>query len=123
MKAGADRPAGGPADLAQTVGEFNRRVRVLLKEGIPPGWVRGEVSNLRAQASGHVYFSLKDSSAQLSAVIFRGDALRLRVPLRDGLQVLAFGEVDVYEPQGKYQLIVRPWWRTEWGDCRGNSRR
>jgi exodeoxyribonuclease VII large subunit len=72
-----------------------------------PGWVRGEISNLRAQASGHVYFSLKDAGAQLSAVLFRGDAMRQTAKLRDGLQVVAFGEVDLYEARGQYQLIVR----------------
>ena len=61
---------------AESVSEFTRRVKTLLESGIRPGWVRGEVSNLRAQASGHVYFSLKDAGAQLSAVLFRGDAAR-----------------------------------------------
>jgi exodeoxyribonuclease VII large subunit len=69
--------------------------------------VRGEVSNLRPHSSGHIYFSLKDAGAQLSAVLFRGNALRQTVKLRDGLQVIALGEIDVFEPQGKYQLIVR----------------
>jgi exodeoxyribonuclease VII large subunit len=52
--------------------------------------VRGEVSNFRAQASGHVYFSLKDAGAQVSAVLFRGDAARQTVKLRDGLQVVVY---------------------------------
>jgi exodeoxyribonuclease VII large subunit len=65
------------------------------------------VSNLRAQASGHVYFSLKDAGAQLACVMFRGDAGRQSVKLRDGQQVLAYGEVDVYEARGQYQLITR----------------
>ena len=91
----------------QSVTEFNRRVRELLKAGMPAGWVRGEVSNLRAQASGHFYFSLKDAGAQLSCVLFRGDAARQTVVLKDGAQVLVYGEVDVYEARGQYQLIVR----------------
>ncbi len=95
------------AGRVQTVTEFTRRVKELLKGGLPPGWVRGEVSNLRAQASGHVYFSLKDAGAQLACVLFRGDAARQSVALRDGLQLLAYGEVDVYETRGQYQLIVR----------------
>ena len=98
---------GDAGGRAESVGEFTRRVKALLKGGIGPGWVRGEVSNLRAQASGHVYFSLKDSDAQLSAVLFRGDAARQSVVLRDGLQVVAYGELDVYEARGQYQLIVR----------------
>jgi exodeoxyribonuclease VII large subunit len=91
----------------ESVSEFTRRVKTLLESSIRPGWVRGEVSNLRAQASGHVYFSLKDAGAQLSAVLFRGDAARQSVKLRDGLQIVAYGEVSVYEARGQYQLIVR----------------
>jgi exodeoxyribonuclease VII large subunit len=91
----------------ESVSEFTRRVKQLLEGGLPPGWIRGEVSNLRAQASGNVYFSLKDAGAQLSAVLFRGDALRQTVKLHDGLQVVVFGQVSVYEARGQYQLIVR----------------
>jgi exodeoxyribonuclease VII large subunit len=98
---------GDAEDRAETVGEFTRRVKALLKGGIAPCWVRGEVSNLRVQSSGHVYFSLKDADAQLSAVLFRGSAARQTVVLRDGLQVAAYGEIDVYEVRGQYQLIVR----------------
>lgn len=97
----------GTDDRVESVTEFTRRVKALLEGGIRPGWVRGEVSNLRAQASGHVYFSLKDAGAQLSAVLFRGDAARQSVKLRDGLQIVAYGEVSVYEARGQYQLIVR----------------
>jgi exodeoxyribonuclease VII large subunit len=100
-------PFGGPAEQAVTVTEFTRRVKTLLESGIAPCWVRGEVSNLRAQASGHFYFSLKDANAQLGAVLFRGDALRQAVALRDGLQVAVYGEINVYEVRGNYQLIVR----------------
>ncbi len=103
-----------PADMlgdegrrVQSVTDFTRRVKELLKGGLPPCWVQGEVSNLRVQASGHVYFSLKDAGAQLGCVLFRGDAQRQSVKLRDGLQVLAYGEVDVYEARGQYQLITR----------------
>ncbi|MDB6092583.1 MAG: xseA [Verrucomicrobia bacterium] len=91
----------------QSVTEFTRRVKALLENGVQPTWVRGEVSNLRAQASGHIYFSLKDAGAQLGAVLFRGDALRQSVRLRDGQQVVVYGQVSVYEARGQYQLIVR----------------
>lgn len=97
----------GGSDQVETVSQFTRRVKILLESGLRPGWIRGEVSNLRAQASGHVYFSLKDGGAQLSAVLFRGDAARQSVVLRDGLQVIAYGEVSVYEARGQYQLVVR----------------
>jgi exodeoxyribonuclease VII large subunit len=90
-----------------SVTEFTRKVKELLETRIRPGWVRGEVSNLRNQSSGHVYFSLKDAGAQLSAVLFRGDAQRQSVVLRDGMQVVVYGEISLYEARGQYQLIVR----------------
>jgi exodeoxyribonuclease VII large subunit len=95
------------AGRVQTVTEFTHRVRELLEAGIAPGWVRGEISNLRVQASGHVYFSLKDAGAQLACVLFRGDAARQSVKLRDGQQLLVYGEIGLYEARGQYQLIVR----------------
>ena len=102
-----DLAPGGPAPRPLTVSEFTRRVRDVLEAGIGPCWVRGEVSNLRVQPSGHVYFSLKDPGAQLSAVMFRMQAARQAVRLRDGLQVVAYGEIGVYEPRGQYQLVVK----------------
>ncbi len=107
MKSSDETLFAETSDRIESVTEFTRRVKVLLEGGMRPGWVRGEVSNLRAQASGHVYFSLKDAGAQLSAVLFRGDAARQSVVLRDGLQVLLYGEIGVYEQRGQYQLIVR----------------
>ena len=65
---------GEADDRVESVSEFTRRVKTLLERGLRPGWVRGEVSNLRLQASGHVYFSLKDAGAQLSAVFVSGIA-------------------------------------------------
>jgi len=107
MKKAEETLFGGAGDQVETVSEFTRRVKTLLEGGIRPGWVKGEISNLRAQTSGHVYFSLKDAGAQLSAVLFRGDAGRQSVRLRDGMQALVYGELSVYEPRGQYQLIVR----------------
>lgn len=90
-----------------SVSALNQRVKAVLQRSIPPGWVRGEVSNLRRQSSGHIYFSLKDAKSQVSAVAFRGNAARLGLDLRDGMQVVVYGEINVYEPRGTYQLIVR----------------
>ena len=95
------------SERVQSVTEFTRRVKDLLEGNFRGGWVRGEISNLRPQASGHVYFSLKDAGAQVSAVMFRGDAARQTVRLRDGAQVVVYGGVSVYEARGQYQLIVR----------------
>jgi exodeoxyribonuclease VII large subunit len=97
----------GPGSRPLTVTEFTRRVKALLEGSIDACWVRGEVSNLRVQPSGHVYFSLKDAGAQLSAVMFRMQAARQTVKLRDGLQVVAYGDVGVYEARGQYQLVVK----------------
>jgi exodeoxyribonuclease VII large subunit len=101
-------PSGeADSERVQSVTEFTRSVKELLETNLRAGWVRGEVSNLRPQSSGHVYFSLKDAGAQVSAVMFRGDAARQTVKLRDGLQVVVYGAVSVYEARGQYQLVVR----------------
>ena len=99
--------AGETGLRPESVTAFTRRVKQLLEGSLGSVWIRGEISNLRAQASGHTYFSLKDAGAQLAAVLFRGDAARQTVRLRDGLQVIVHGDVSVYEARGQHQLIVR----------------
>jgi exodeoxyribonuclease VII large subunit len=89
-----------------TVSEITGTVRRLLEERVGSIWVTGEISNLRAQSSGHIYFSLKDANAQLSCVCFRDDARGSRQFLQDGRKVVLKGDVTVYEPRGQYQLIV-----------------
>ncbi len=69
--------------------------------------VKGEVSNLKEQTSGHFYFTLKDASSQISAVLFRGNARDLSRPLKNGDQVILRGEINVYAPRGSYQIVVR----------------
>jgi exodeoxyribonuclease VII large subunit len=69
-------------------------------------WVEGELSNLRRPAAGHLYFTLKDNDAQLSAVMFRGGAAKLKFKLDDGLNVRCRGRLSVYDAQGKMQLYV-----------------
>ena len=90
-----------------TVTELTRRIKGLLERDFPSVWVEGEISNLRTPGSGHVYFTLKDAQAQMAAVLFRGAAGNVTFKLRDGLAVVASGDVSVYEKQGQYQLIVR----------------
>ncbi len=102
-----DLGSARPEAEAESVSAFTRRLKALLESRLNVGWVRGEVSNLRRQASGHLYFSLKDAGAQLSCVLFRGDAVRQSVSLRDGMQILVSGRVSVYEARGQYQLVVR----------------
>ncbi len=90
-----------------SVGELTARIKGVLEKQVGEAWVSGEISNLRAQASGHVYFTLKDASAQLACVLFRGATVPDRSALRDGQHVILHGEITVYEPRGQYQMIVR----------------
>lgn len=95
------------SDEILSVGEFSRRFKMLVKTQIPELWLRGEVSNLKTYSSGHTYFTLKDADASISAVLFKGYSAMLSFPLQDGMKMLAYGEVSVYEPRGSYQLIVK----------------
>jgi exodeoxyribonuclease VII large subunit len=90
-----------------SVSELTAQVKRLLEKSVGQVWVTGEVTNLRAQSSGHMYFTLKDAGAQLSCVLFRGEAIAHRELLQDGQKVLLQGDVTVYEARGQYQLIVR----------------
>ena len=90
-----------------SVSELTTQIKRLLEKQVGLVWVSGEITNLRAQSSGHVYFTLKDAGAQLSCVLFRGEAVRNRSVLQDGQKVLLQGDVTVYEARGQYQLIVR----------------
>ncbi len=96
-----------PDESILTVSAFNRRVKDLLETRMPEVWLKGEISNFRRQSSGHCYFSLKDARSQVSAVVFRGDAGAIGLSIKDGLEVIAYGQVSVYEPRGTYQIIVR----------------
>jgi len=99
-------PTEDPRSSAITVSELNRQARALLEKGLARLWVEGEISNLARPASGHVYFSLKDDSAQIRCAYFRQRQRRPTINLKDGDQVLAFGRVSIYEARGDYQLIV-----------------
>ena len=90
-----------------TVSQLTRKIRNLIEYRVGEVWVEGEISNLRKQASGHQYFTLKDQGSQLSCVLFRGNVAKLNVDLEDGQEIQLFGDVTVYEPRGNYQLIVR----------------
>ena len=89
-----------------SVWELTSDIKRLLEKQIGTVWVSGEITNLRAQTSGHVYFTLKDVAAQMSCVLFRGAATGQRDLLADGQKVLLQGDVTVYEARGQYQLIV-----------------
>ncbi len=89
-----------------TVSQLNREARLLIEGGLPLIWVEGEISNLARPPSGHVYFSLKDSAAQVRCAMFRARAGLLRFQASDGLQVLVRARVSLYEARGDFQLLV-----------------
>jgi len=89
-----------------SVSELTGQIKRLLEQQVGSVWVSGEITNLRAQSSGHCYFTLKDAGAQLNCVLFRGEAAAARALLEDGRKVLLQGDVTVYEPRGQYQLLV-----------------
>ncbi len=90
-----------------TVSQLTRQIREAIERHVGLVWLTGEVGNLRVPASGHCYFTLKDESAQIAAVMWRTLAETLKFRMAEGLAVLAQGEVTVYEPRGQYQISVR----------------
>jgi exodeoxyribonuclease VII large subunit len=90
-----------------TVSELNTTARAALEEGVGKVWVQGEVSDLTRAPSGHLYFTLKDETSQLSSVRFKSrTSLLAPVTIEPGTVVLAHGTLTVYEPRGRYQFIV-----------------
>ncbi len=109
------QPSLFPAQTPQTftVSKLTFLIRKLLEENesLQDVWVQGEISNLSRPASGHVYFTLKDSNASLKCVMWKTSAARLNLALRDGMEVEVHGKIGIYEPQGQYQLYadqIRP---------------
>jgi exodeoxyribonuclease VII large subunit len=102
-----EEPASPPVSQRRilTVTELTVRVRDLLETEFFEVWVEGELSNCRLWNTGHLYFTLKDSSAQIRGVVFRTSLKYLKFKLEDGLRVVARGRVSVYEPKGEYQLV------------------
>jgi exodeoxyribonuclease VII large subunit len=98
-------PTPYPAEVL-TVSQATQSIKSLLEENYRFIHVRGEISNLRIPYSGHRYFILKDSTAQIRAVLFKPQDRYLAKPLEDGQQVICHGRISVYEQRGEYQLIV-----------------
>lgn len=88
-----------------SVSEINKAVRSTLEGKFHLLWIQGEISNFKAHSSGHFYFSLKDSKAQINAVMFRGFNQGLKFKPHDGLEVIVRGKITVYEPRGNYQMF------------------
>ncbi len=90
-----------------TVSELTYFIKTLLEKKFSFVTISGEISNFKYQSSGHMYFSLKDSTSQISAVIFRADTKHLEKLPKDGDEVIVEAQMGVYPPRGSYQLIVR----------------
>ena len=95
-----------PLNNALTVSQLTASLKGVMESSFRFVWVSGEISNCKAASSGHVYFTLKDEDAQISAILWRSAAQRLRFQLKDGMKVLAAGPIQLYESRGQYQLIA-----------------
>ena len=93
-----------PASIS--VSELNALAKALLEDRFSGLWVAGEVSNLTRAASGHYYFSLKDSRAQVRCAMFKGTASRLAAPLKEGDHIEVAGKISIYEARGEFQITV-----------------
>ena len=100
-------PTDNVSQDALTVTELTGQIKSLLEETFVSVSVCGEISDLARPRSGHIYFSLKDETAQIRAVLWRGTARQLKFDLDDGMEVICEGQIDVYPPRGSYQLVVR----------------
>jgi len=89
-----------------SVSELTAELKALLENTFTGVWVEGEISNFKHHTSGHMYFTLKDDRGQLRAVMFRGSNRGLQFRPEDGLAVIVFGNVTIYEPRGEYQVYV-----------------
>jgi len=89
-----------------SVSELTTELKVLIEDTFTGVWVEGEISNFKHHTSGHMYFTLKDDRGQLRAVMFRGSNRGLQFRPEDGLAVVVFGNVTIYEPRGEYQIYA-----------------
>ncbi len=96
----------GPERKILSVTEITRKIRIYLEETFPQVWIQGEISNCRRHTSGHLYFTLKDEAAQISAVMWQSNLESLLFKPEDGMKVIARGAITVYPPKGNYQIDV-----------------
>jgi exodeoxyribonuclease VII large subunit len=101
-----DGASGKPPRHVLTPSTLNRLVRGLLEDALPLVWIEGELSNVARPASGHVYFTLKDSVAQVRCAMFKTKSMGLRFRPADGVHVLCRARVGLYEPRGEFQLVM-----------------
>jgi exodeoxyribonuclease VII large subunit len=98
-----------------TVTEITKEIKGILEESLPSVWVEGEISNYILHSSGHRYFSMKDENAQIRCTLWRFRETRLSFEPEDGMRVIAFGNITVYERNGQYQLDVIELIPAGWG--------
>ncbi len=103
-------------DKVLSVSQLTNLIKTMLEGSFPLVQVKGEISNYRPSSSGHVYFVLKDTNAQLSAVMFRYNSAKLDFVPKDGMLVVATGSISVYPQRGNYQIIVNQMSKAGTGD-------
>jgi len=89
-----------------TVSEITRDVKLILESSFGAVWVEGEISNLRQSPSGHIYFALKDQKSLLNCALFKGAQRNVKFNVENGIKILCFGRIGVYEASGQYQLYA-----------------
>ncbi len=107
-------PYSNPMDIERSdttrhiysVDELTKNIKLILEENLGDIWVKGEVSNFRRAASGHIYLTLKDDKSVVRAVLFKGYQSGIKFELEDGLTVIVHGNVSVFEKRGEYQIII-----------------
>jgi exodeoxyribonuclease VII large subunit len=97
---------GGEGHLIYTVSQISEEIRLVLEDSYPAVWLEGEISDFKTYNSGHMYFYLKDESAQIKAVMFQNSNISLNFKPENGMKILAFGRVSAYPKRGDYQIIV-----------------
>ena len=93
------------SSVVYNVEQLNSHIRLTLEGQLGAVWLQAEISNFKPHSSGHFYFSLKDSKAQISAIMFRGHNSHLKFKPHNGLEVIVRGRITVYEPRGTYQIV------------------
>ena len=102
-----DSPTIVSKDKAISVSKLTKQIKSVIEGKFTNLWVSGELSNVVHHRSGHLYFTLKDELAEIRSVMFRGFSQYLPFTPENGMRILAFGSLSVYEPRGQYQLVVR----------------
>jgi len=106
MKSESKMPNEQKEKHIYTVSEITKYIRVILEDSFPGVWIEGEISNFILHTSGHMYFSLKDANSVLKCAMFKRANMGLKFRPKDGMKVLCFGKLSVYEARGDYQLIA-----------------